>query len=812
MANLFPIQSSFNGGEVAPRLAGRFDLEMYRNSCRTVENFILHPHGSASRRPGTRYVASTKTDGKRARLVLFEYGVADSYVLEFGDLYVRIYYGGARIEAGGVPLEYVTPYTEAQLRSLRFCQSADVLYIWHKDHAPRKFRRLLADGSSWQLDAITFLPMPTYEADTPYFATMNTMGLGAVSGEGVHVYIGGGVGTPFYEGDVGRGIRSGAGLGSIVSYVGAQEVTMDVLDAFPSSLVAAQTPTVESDAGGTVFTLTGGTHDLEVGDYAVITSGTYAGIVRYVSVVPDDTHFTVDASYGGVVAAGTTWSKSTAIAAGSYSLTASPVGDCLPSAVGPVNAIINLTLRDPGTTTARDGWRTTDIGKYACLLSGIAKITSRTSASVVKARVLVPLVVSPIVAAAPGAWTVESEAWSAANGYPRAGSFYEERLMAAGSTAFPTTVWGSASGDYENFGVGPFSDDALEYVVAANTVNEIRWMEAMKALLLGTAGTEYRISGGGDSAMTPANVQVRPDDSNGSADVSPVRIHNAVVCVQRAGRKPLLIQYDYAPDAFTAADLSALADHLTVGGIVEIAYQREPLPVLWCVRADGVLLGCTYDPAQKVVAWHRHVTDGLVESVCVCPTATTEEVWIVVARTVGGATVRYVERIVDGSHVGDACTVYSGAATATITGLSHLNGEAVAVVADGFEIPGLTVAGGQVVLPAAATAVTVGLPFTSTLTPNRPDFQGDRLSTMGKKKRWVDAWVRVLETIGITINGDTPAFRDGADALGTAPAAYTGDIRLENLGTEGEPDIVVTQTKPFPATILCIGGTLEVGG
>ena len=808
----YPVQTAFNGGEWSPLLAGRFDLAQFKNSCRTMKNVIAMPQGPATRRGALRYVEPSKDHTHRSRLLRFEFGVDQAYALEFGHLYVRFFANGAIIKSGGVPVEVATPYTESDLRSLRVTQSADVFYIFHKSYATRKLQRLLADGTSWQLTAIAFLPPPTYEPEIDISGGTITIGLSALTGQDVMIYASADV---FYAADVGRGIKRVAGLASVTAYTDRKQLTADVITDFDASLIAAGPGTLETDVAGTLIT-NSEAHGLAVGDYVVVTSGPEAGTIRRVTLLDADPAVcTIDASFGAQQAAGTTWNKSTPIAAGAWFLNGSPVSDCTPSAKAPINAIITLTL-------AANGWRTGaspngDVGKYIRLFSGIAKITEVTGPTVAKARLIVPLVVNPIVAAAGGSWTCESEVWNATNGYPRSGCFFEQRLMAGGSELFPTTVWGSQSADYENFGLGPYDGDAVEYVLSANEVNDLVWMLPTKVLLLGTAGSEFRVTGGADSPLTPSNVDAKNEDANGSADVSPVRIRHKILFVQAAGRKVLEIAYSYEPDTFLADDLTYLADHLTAAGIVEMAYQKEPYSILWCVRSDGVLLGLTYNKEQKVLAWHWHETDGEVESICVVPDPANkrDELWLSVKRTIGGATKRYIERLDPDRPAADSFVLYQGASTATITGLSHLEGKTVDVLADGFVVKGKVVAGGQVVLDHAVTEAIVGLNYESILIPSRPEFATGGVvstgTTVGKKKQWVDVFVRLKDTAGIEINGDELPFRTGAAPLGSPPDLYTGDRRVTNLGIEDDVDIVIKQTNPLPMTVLCIGGTLDVG-
>src|SRR6185437_4292798 len=139
MARVRVIQNSMNAGEWSPLMEGRSDLQKYVNSAKTIENLTCFKHGGVTRRAGTRFVDETKDSSKKSRLIPFEFSTVQSYILEFGDLYIRIYRTGARVESPpGTPVEVVTPYLESEVFDLHFTQSADVLYLAHSSHPPQK--------------------------------------------------------------------------------------------------------------------------------------------------------------------------------------------------------------------------------------------------------------------------------------------------------------------------------------------------------------------------------------------------------------------------------------------------------------------------------------------------------------------------------------------------------------------------------------------------------------------------------------------------------------------------------------------------
>ena len=193
-----PGQTSFNAGELSPLLKGRPSLEKFKNGCETLENFIPQIQGPARKRPGTRFVAEVKDSADATRLLPFEYSISQSYVLEFGDLYVRFYLDGGVVESSpGVPLEVVSPYTSAQVGSLEYAQSADVIYITHPEHPPYKLARTSA--LVWTLTAVTFAWPPFNDENTG----TTTITASAVTGAGItltasaSLFVAGDVGSYF---------------------------------------------------------------------------------------------------------------------------------------------------------------------------------------------------------------------------------------------------------------------------------------------------------------------------------------------------------------------------------------------------------------------------------------------------------------------------------------------------------------------------------------------------------------------------------------------------------------------------------------
>jgi hypothetical protein len=181
MARVAAQLTNFTAGELSPRLDGRNDLAKYSAGCSTVENMVIYPHGAAARRPGTQYIASVKTAAAKTRLIPFEFSTEQTYILEFGNTYIRFYRDQGQIESGGLPYEIVSPYLTAELFDIKFAQSADVMYITHPNHQTRKLSR--TGHTSWTLTAVEFTNGPYLDTNTT--TTTNTPASAHTVGVGV---------------------------------------------------------------------------------------------------------------------------------------------------------------------------------------------------------------------------------------------------------------------------------------------------------------------------------------------------------------------------------------------------------------------------------------------------------------------------------------------------------------------------------------------------------------------------------------------------------------------------------------------------
>lgn len=226
---------------------------------------------------------------------------------------------------------------------------------------------------------------------------------------------------------------------------------------------------------------------------------------------------------------------------------------------------------------------------------------------------------------------------------PGAVAYFQQRLIFAGSSAAPNTVWASAVGDMENFFPGAYDSEPWTFDLISDKADIIQWISSREVIVVGSASNEWVLVGG-SQGITPSFIDARRQTTIGSAPIQGTMANENIVFVQRGDRKVREYQYQNELQAYRSPDLTFFSDHILKGRAQSMAWQSDPDPILWLRVGDGTLAAMTYDNGKNLAGWHRHVTQGEIESMCVVPGKEDDEIWIAVKRVVNGNTVRYLER------------------------------------------------------------------------------------------------------------------------------------------------------------------------
>lgn len=413
-------------------------------------------------------------------------------------------------------------------------------------------------------------------------------------------------------------------------------------------------------------------------------------------------------------------------------------------------------------------------------------------------------------------------AWNGEKGYPSATGFYEDRLVFAGSKGFPQTFWTSKTGDYYNFGtsIPSADDDGITATLNGGQMNGIKAIIAFGEMLLLTAGGEFKVSGGG-KAITGSNVLSQPQEYRGVSDVNPVTIGSRIIYVQHQGNIIRDLAYSYDVDKYTGDDLNLLASHLFEGHkIISMTYQQIPNSIVWCVRDDGLLLGLTYIKEQDIYAWHQHTTaGGKFVSVCNIGGSTEDKLYAVIER--GGQ--YYVEIMesrdkstnVEDQFFVDSGITYEGEPTDEISGLEHLEGYTVAILADGNVLPQQTVKNGKVLLGNKYKKVHVGLPIDAEIKTLPIDFTAQDGTYLSRKKRIATVTLLLKDSRGGLFGmkeNELDEFKwRSNEAYGEPIGLQTGKFKvtIKSATYDETQQIIIKQPDPLPMTVLSLIPEIE---
>lgn len=826
MAEFSFLKKEFTAGQVSRKLARRTDNTAYVNGVLTMSNARPLIQGGVQNREGTRYVAGSKDHSKKSRLEGFVYDQDDSYILEFGEGYIRFYRDGGQILESDITITGITKANPAVVTAAGHGYSnGDQVYI-------TSVAGMTEVNNSTQYYIVANKTSTTFE--------LTDQDGNNVDSSSFTTYSSGGVSNRIYT------------------------ITTDYLESDVFDLVL-------NPKGNAIYI----THP----DYSpkrLLRSGHTSWTLTSLMKDGDDTSATLVIQDGPYESQNTT-STTFTLSGGSYAPGDSPT--LTASSVTGINDGSGFQTTDVGRLV-----RIKDTGGNW----GWGEITARSSATVVTLLIHgdETLDGDPHTEWKLGAWSETTKFPSHSKFYQGriwyAGKINNElQYFYSQSQDFENFLEGTND---DEAGSGNLSG----HMYGNSDITAMA--AGVKLQILVNGGMYTIDGSYNDPVLTPSNNRATPHAIGPSKNIQPLEIKSKVVYVSRTGRELRSTFYSFENDSYAAVNLNSINDEIIENGIVQLAYQDEPHTIIWGVDSGGDLIGLTYEPSEEVIGFHTHSIggSGIVESVAAQPTPTQDRIWLVVKRTINGSTRRYIEYIsnvfrntdiedaifvdsalvispstpsgtitpaaTEGTNViltssagvfsstdvgrvirgnggkaeivkynsptevladvltdfADTTTISNGSWTisvGSVSGLDHLEGETVSILTDGYVHPNETVTSGSITLDYQATEVTVGEGYTSTVELLPTDFGSKKGSAFGSTAMINKVIVNFIDTVGGWVGADSTSMQEiaphsGTDSLGEPVQPYTKDIEvsLQNH-KDGYISCRYEQRDPLPFTI-----------
>ena len=809
MARVHPFQTNFTAGELTPKLAGQVDFKKYNNGVETMENLTVFPQGGCQRRSGSKFVCEAKDSSSSVRLIPFEFNITQAYVLELGNNYIRFFKDNGQItetdkvitaitranpavvtssshgfsngdhvwlnsivgmtrlngrrfvvanqttntfeltgenstsydayaSAGTASKVYeiATTYTTAQIFEIQYTQSADVMYIVHPDHKPRKLSR--TGHTSWTLTDVDFLRGPYLDANTSS-ATMTPSGTsGAVTITAST--------STFVSGDIGRLIKIETGHAKITGYTSGTQVAATTTDD---------------------FTGTGGQTDWSLGSWSSV-----LGYPRTVSFFEQRLVFGGSTSYPQTVWASESGlyeefdaGDASAADAFIYTIAANrvnvirwlaPSRDLIVGTVGgefKVGRPTGEPLKPDNVNIAQQ----TTFGGYTTAPIQIGNEILFVQRQQRKVRAF--------------AYRFEDDAYLAPDMTLLAEHVTNTGIIDVDFAQEPDSIYWAVRTDGTLLGMTYHREEDV-----------IAWH---RHIFGGSNKFTFNGASGVTDYLTDAN-------NNGYVTISSHGLSTGDEVVYSAGGGTKIPELEE--------------------GETYYVYRRDANTLEFADTYDQAVDRTIRQIADGVGASHTLTTKAKIKSVTSINQTVENQVWLVVERRINGAIVKYIEYLDNKLNMDCTLPALVNGGTTLVTGLNHLEGEEVQVLVGDAVFPNQTVSSGSitVTLPANAAykTIEIGLGYVSTIKTLKVEAGSQAGTAQARKKRYNEVVVRLLKSVGVTINGDQLPFRTSATPMGQDIPEFTGDKRVSNLGWDREGQIEIKQTQPLPMTVLGITGTM----
>ena len=657
------IQPSLAGGEVSEAIGARVDIDKYKTSLAVCENAFVQVHGGVSNRSGFEFVAEAKDSAQATRIIPFEYNTEQTYILELGDLYMRVHKDGGQVlkSSGGTG-------------TISGATAANPVVITATAHPHVNGEDVYVSG----VVGMTSLNGRTMRVANK---TTNTYELTDFDGNNIDssaytAYSSGGTSVEVFE--------------LTTTYIAAELFDIKLVQSADVMTLVhpSHAPAELTRTGHDVWTLT----DIVFQPQQSFPTGlgaaantTGSKTVRYVvtAVNRDNAEESLRAVDSAVTISGATQADPCVL-----TVTSHPFADAdeihIDSVVGMTelnDQRYRVTAKTTHTITLQNLDKTdidsTGYTAYSSAGSAYASYVEITNSAVARDNTVTWTDVASaesynVYAEKDGIYgyigrsEIDSftddnydpdledtpprtrDPFIGTDNYPSVAGYFQQRRIFANSNNNLQRIWFTQTANHYNLAVSSPAkdDDAITVTIAALKVNEIRHLVPLGSMIVLTSGGEWEVTGV-DDVITPGGIQIKPQTYYGATDLAPIVAGDVVIYMQ-PGQTVRDLAYKFETDAYSGNDVSILARHIFDNYTIDDwAYTQAPHSIIWCVRDDGTLAALTYIKEQEVFGWSRHTTDGLFKSVASVQEGDDDFLYAVVERTVNSRTVKYIERLHD---------------------------------------------------------------------------------------------------------------------------------------------------------------------
>ena len=445
------------------------------------------------------------------------------------------------------------------------------------------------------------------------------------------------------------------------------------------------------------------------------------------------------------------------------------------------------------------------VGKYIFINSGVIRVDRFISGIQVTGEILVKL--SANVEAIARSWTIKEPIFNETYGYPRAITYFQQRLVLAGSKKYPNYIWLSRTGDESNFLTTTQDGDSFTVAASSEQLSNVLHLSQSRGIVVFCGGSELTINA--QNSLSPTNANILEHTAYGTVQtIKPIKVGSELLFVQRGAERVRTLVYDYTTDGLVSNELSVLASHIGEegGGFKEFSYQQEPDSVIWFVMNNGKLATLTLDREQSVISWARHDIGGKVISIASLPSTTgADKVYFLVNRDGIVQIEQLQENLLLDTAVELAVTHTEEGCAVTHSLIGILGDNVSAYYKDStytYAIPILQREGNTIHIECDVEVQTIyiGRKFTAKVSLLPPDISQAPTTSNPALFKVDHLNLYMYKTINPKVNGEIVELKDIDDDSLEKPKPFTGQrrISLDGWNTYDNFKLEITQDEPLP--------------